>query len=69
MRAIDYIKEGGEYIPTEDGSKITASQLAERFLFDGTTSIYIIENYQVEKEEDLHLIKSSNGSSKCFIFR
>lgn len=36
MRAIDYIKEGGERIPTDEGNDITASQLAERFLFDGT---------------------------------
>ena len=36
MRVIDYIKEGGEYIPVSDGTKITASTMAERFLFDGT---------------------------------
>ena len=32
MKAIDYIKEGGEVIPVADGSKITASTLCERFL-------------------------------------
>ncbi len=31
-RVIDYIKETGEYIPTEDG-KISASNMLERFLF------------------------------------
>ena len=35
MRVIDYVKEGGEYIPVEDGTKITASTMCERFLFDG----------------------------------
>lgn len=33
LRAIEYIKEGAEYITTADGSKITASQMLERFLF------------------------------------
>ena len=35
LTAIDYIKEVGEYIKTSDG-RITASQMMERFLFDGT---------------------------------
>lgn len=34
MRAIDYIKEAGEYVTTKDG-KITAAMMLERFLFDG----------------------------------
>lgn len=33
LRAIEYIKEGGEYIQTDDGSKITAAKMMERFLF------------------------------------
>lgn len=36
MRVIDYVKEGGEIIPVANGFKITASQMCERFLFDGT---------------------------------
>jgi len=36
MRVIEYIKEIAEYITTNDGSKITASQMLENFLFDGT---------------------------------
>jgi ATP-binding cassette subfamily F protein uup len=36
MRAIEFIKEGGEYVETSDGSKITAAQMMERFLFDKT---------------------------------
>lgn len=35
LRAIDYIKEKREYIETADGTRITASQMCERFLFDG----------------------------------
>lgn len=33
MRVLEYIKEGGEYLKTADGSRITASQMLERFLF------------------------------------
>ena len=33
QRAIDYIKDIAEYVPTKDG-RITASQMLERFLFD-----------------------------------
>lgn len=35
MRAIDYIKENSEIIETANGTKITASQMCERFMFDG----------------------------------
>lgn len=33
QRLIDYVKEVGENLPTADGSTISASQMAERFLF------------------------------------
>lgn len=33
QRAIDYIKEGGEFVTTGDGAKISASQMMENFLF------------------------------------
>ena len=33
LRAIDYIKEVGEYVKVADGTQITASQMLERFLF------------------------------------
>lgn len=35
QRVIDYIKEEGEFIEISDGTKITASQMLERFLFPG----------------------------------
>jgi len=34
MRAIEYIREFGENVTTSDGTKITASQMMEKFLFD-----------------------------------
>ncbi|GAB6170241.1 ABC-F family ATP-binding cassette domain-containing protein [Clostridium carnis] len=57
MRAIDYIKEGGENIPTEDGSSITASQLAERFLFNGTMQYTPIEKLSGGERRRLHLLR------------
>lgn len=33
QRGIDFIKEGGEFVTTSDGSKITAGQMMERFMF------------------------------------
>lgn len=57
QRAIDYIKEGGENIPTEDGYNITASQLAERFLFDGTMQYTPIEKLSGGERRRLHLLK------------
>lgn len=57
MRAIDYIKEGGENIPTDDGYSITASQLAERFLFDGTMQYTPIEKLSGGERRRLHLCR------------
>jgi len=33
LRVIEYIKEGGEHLPTLEGGTISASQMLERFLF------------------------------------
>ncbi|MGG7143247.1 ABC-F family ATP-binding cassette domain-containing protein [Clostridium nigeriense] len=57
QRAIDYIKEGGENIPTEDGYTITASQLAERFLFDGILQYTPIEKLSGGERRRLHLLR------------
>lgn len=57
MKAIDYIKDGGEWIPTEDGNKISASQLAERFLFDGTMQYTMIEKLSGGERRRLHLLR------------
>lgn len=51
MKVIDYVKEVGEYVTTSDG-KITASQMLERFLFDGAMQWSKIEKLSGEKRED-----------------
>ena len=57
VKAIDYIKEGGEVIPVADGSKITASTLCERFLFDGTLQYSKIEKLSGGERRRLHLLR------------
>ncbi|NFI03862.1 ABC-F family ATP-binding cassette domain-containing protein [Clostridium botulinum] len=57
LRVIDYVKEGGEYIPTEDGTKITASSMCERFLFDSTMQYTPIEKLSGGEKRRLHLLR------------
>lgn len=56
LTAIDYIKEVGEYIKTSDG-RITASQLMERFLFDGTMQWSKIEKLSGGEKRRLYLLR------------
>lgn len=53
MKVIDYVREGGEYIPVADGTKITASTMCEKFLFDGTMQYTKIEKLSGGEREDL----------------
>jgi len=57
MRAIDYIKEGAEYISTGNGEMITASQMLERFLFDGTTQWSFISKLSGGERRRLYLLR------------
>lgn len=56
LRVIDYIKETAEYIQTVDGT-VTASQMLERFLFDGTMQWSIIEKLSGGEKRRLYLLK------------
>ena len=57
LRVIDYVKEGGEYIPVEDGTKITASTMCERFLFDSTMQYTPIAKLSGGEKRRLHLLR------------
>ncbi|MBU5488728.1 ABC-F family ATP-binding cassette domain-containing protein [Clostridium sp. MSJ-8] len=57
MKAIDYVREGGEYIEVADGTKITASTLCERFLFDGTMQYTKIEKLSGGEKRRLYLLR------------
>lgn len=56
MRVIDYVKEVGEYVTTRDG-KITASQMLERFLFDGAMQWSVIEKLSGGERRRLYLLR------------
>lgn len=56
LKAIEYIKEAGEYIRTRDGV-ITASQIMERFLFDGTMQWSKIEKFSGGEKRRLYLLR------------
>ena len=57
MRAIDYIKEESDYITTADGHKITASQMCEKFLFNGTLQYTHIKNLSGGEKRRLQLFR------------
>lgn len=56
QRAIDYIKDIAEYVPTKDG-RITASQMLERFLFDGNLQYTPIGKLSGGEKRRLYLCK------------
>lgn len=58
MRAIDYVKEVSDHIETSDGQKITASQMCERFLFDGTMQYTHIRKLSGGERRRLHLLRT-----------
>ena len=56
QRVIDYIKDVAEYVPTKDG-RITASQMLERFLFDGNLQYTPIGKLSGGEKRRLYLCK------------
>ena len=56
LTAIEYVREVGEYIQTADG-RITASQMMERFLFDGTMQWSKIEKLSGGEKRRLYLMR------------
>lgn len=56
QRVIDYIKDVAEYITTKDG-KITASQMLERFLFDGNLQYTPVSKLSGGEKRRLYLCK------------
>ncbi|MBO3446160.1 ABC-F family ATP-binding cassette domain-containing protein [Clostridium sp. CCUG 7971] len=58
MRAIDYVKEASDYIETSDGTKISASQMCERFLFNSTMQYTQIGKLSGGERRRLHLLRT-----------
>ena len=57
LRVIDYIKETAEYMPTSDGSLISASEMLENFLFSGSLQYSIISKLSGGEKRRLYLLK------------
>lgn len=57
IRAIEYIKEVAEYLQTSTGERITASQMCEKFLFDGTLQWTSIGKLSGGERRRLHLLR------------
>ncbi|HLO88080.1 MAG TPA: ABC-F family ATP-binding cassette domain-containing protein [Nostocaceae cyanobacterium] len=57
QRVIDYIKEEGEFVKIADGTKITASQMLERFLFPGNQQYAPINKLSGGEKRRLFLLR------------
>lgn len=57
IRAIEYIRETAEYITNADGERITASQMMERFLFDGDMQWTYVSKLSGGEKRRLYFLK------------
>jgi ABC transport system ATP-binding/permease protein len=57
LRALEYIKEVAEFVTTNDGTKITASQMLERFLFEGSMQFTPISKLSGGEKRRLYLLR------------
>ncbi|NMG19270.1 ABC-F family ATP-binding cassette domain-containing protein [Brasilonema bromeliae] len=57
QRVIDYIKEEGEFVKIADGTRITASQMLERFLFPGNQQYSPIHKLSGGEKRRLFLLR------------
>jgi len=57
QRAIDYIRDGGEFITTSDGQKISASSMMERFLFPRSDHYTPVGKLSGGEQRRLYLLK------------
>ncbi|WDV44306.1 ABC-F family ATP-binding cassette domain-containing protein [Clostridiaceae bacterium M8S5] len=57
LKVIEYIKELAEYITTKDGTKITASQMLERFLFSKEMQYTRIDRLSGGEKRRLYLLR------------
>ncbi len=67
LRAIDYIKEVAEYISVADGTKLSASQMMENFLFTGDMQWTPIERLSGGERRRLYLLRILIGEPNILI--
>ena len=66
QRVIDYIKDVAEYVKTPEGS-ITASQMLERFLFEGKEQYGLLGKLSGGEKRRLNLLKVLMGAPNILI--
>ncbi len=67
QRVIDYIRDTAEYIKTEDGGYISASQMLEKFLFTGSLQYQLIEKLSGGEKRRIYLAKILMGAPNVLI--
>ncbi len=65
-KVIDYIKDVAEYVQTQDGS-ITASQMLEKFLFEGKDQYGLLGKLSGGEKRRLNLLKVLMGAPNVLI--
>lgn len=66
QKVIDYIKDVAEYVQTKDGS-ISASQMLERFLFEGKDQYGLLKKLSGGERRRLNLLKVLMGAPNVLI--
>lgn len=66
QKVIDYIKDVAEYVQTDDGS-ISASQMLERFLFEGKDQYGLLKKLSGGERRRLNLLKVLMGAPNVLI--
>ena len=66
QKVIDYIKDVAEYVQTEDGS-VSASQMLERFLFEGKDQYGLLNKLSGGERRRLNLLKVLMGAPNVLI--
>ncbi|WP_050607918.1 ABC-F family ATP-binding cassette domain-containing protein [Clostridium niameyense] len=67
LRAIEYIRETAEFITTEDGNKISASEMMEKFLFTDDMQWCYISKLSGGEKRRLYLLKILMNSPNVLI--
>ena len=68
LRAIDYVKEVGEYVKIADGTQISASQMLERFLFTPNQQYTPINKLSGGEKRRLFFTAGTDGDAECIDF-
>jgi len=66
-RVIDYVREIAEFVETSDGTRITASQMLEKFLFPVEVQYALIERLSGGERRRLYLLRVLMGAPNVLL--